>query len=117
MAHRLIRLVQRGVGAGQVVPLVQQLRILLHGSQQPFDPSTDSGWLAIKLAQFRKCHPPSSKQAGIERTVAEITSRVWSANTIDDILQTAAKEIGRALNVSEATIELNVEEQGASDHG
>jgi GAF domain-containing protein/HAMP domain-containing protein len=59
----------------------------------------------------------SRKQAGIERTVAEITSRVWSANTIDGILQTAAKEIGRALNVSEATIELNVEEQGASDHG
>ena len=54
----------------------------------------------------------SRKQAGIERTVAEITTRVWSATTIDNILQTAAKEIGRALNLSEATIELNVDEQG-----
>lgn len=50
----------------------------------------------------------SRKQAGIERTVAEITTRVWSANSIDGILQTAVKEIGRALNLSEATIELNL---------
>jgi hypothetical protein len=51
--------------------------------------------------------------ASVDRIVAEITTRVWSANTIDGILQTAVKEIGRALNLSEATIELNVEEQGA----
>jgi GAF domain-containing protein/HAMP domain-containing protein len=56
------------------------------------------------------------KQAGIERTVAEITTRVWSADTIDGILQTAAKEIGRALNLSEATIELNTEDQGGADN-
>jgi GAF domain-containing protein len=56
----------------------------------------------------------SRDQASIERTVAEITARVWSANTIDSILQTAAKEIGRALNLSEATIALEAEEQGAS---
>jgi GAF domain-containing protein/HAMP domain-containing protein len=58
----------------------------------------------------------SRKQVSIERTVAEITTRVWSANTIDGILQIAAKEIGSALDLSEATIELNVEEQGAADH-
>jgi GAF domain-containing protein len=57
----------------------------------------------------------SRKQAGLERTVAEVTTRVWSANTIDGILQTAAKEIGRALNLSEASIELRLEEQGAAD--
>ena len=56
------------------------------------------------------------KQAGIERTVAEITTKVWSANTIDGILQTAAKEIGHALNLSEATIELHVDEQGAAEN-
>jgi len=48
-------------------------------------------------------------QAGLERTVAEITTRIWSAGTMDGILHTAAKEIGRALNASEATIELQVE--------
>ncbi len=53
----------------------------------------------------------SRKQASIERTVADITTRVWSASSIDSILQTAVKEIGRALNLSEATIELNVEGQ------
>ncbi len=58
----------------------------------------------------------SRKQAGIERTVAEITTRVWSANSIDGILQTAAKEIGRALNLSEATIELKVDEQGEAKY-
>lgn len=56
----------------------------------------------------------SQKQASIERAVAEITTRVWSANTIDGILQIAAKEIGRALNASEATIELQAENEGAS---
>lgn len=55
----------------------------------------------------------SRKQAGVDRTVAEITTRVWSANSIEGILQTAVKEIGRALNVSEATIQLNLDEQGA----
>ena len=59
----------------------------------------------------------SRKQAGIERTVAEITTRVWAANSIDGILQTAAKEIGRALNLSEATIELKMDEQGGADNG
>ena len=56
----------------------------------------------------------SRKQAGIERTVAEITTKIWAANTVDGILQTAVQEIGRALNGSEATIELQVEEQGAA---
>ena len=54
------------------------------------------------------------KLASLDRTVAEITTRVWSASTIDGILQTAVKEIGRALNLSEATIELNIEGQGAA---
>lgn len=54
----------------------------------------------------------SRKQASIERTVAEITTRVWSVTNIDGILQTAVKEIGRALNLSEATIELIVGDQG-----
>ncbi|MFZ5857572.1 MAG: GAF domain-containing protein [Chloroflexota bacterium] len=57
----------------------------------------------------------SRKQAGIERTVADITTRVWSVSSIDGILQTAVKEIGRALNLSEATIELSVDDQGEAN--
>jgi len=52
----------------------------------------------------------SRKQAGIERTVAEITTRVWAANTMDGILQTAVKELGRALNASEAVVELKMDD-------
>ena len=52
----------------------------------------------------------SRKQAGIERSVAEITTKIWAANTVDGILQTAAQEIGRALNGSEATIELKMDD-------
>lgn len=58
----------------------------------------------------------SRRQASLERATAEITTRIWSAGSIDGILQTAAKEIGRALNLSEATIELHAEEQGASEN-
>jgi putative NIF3 family GTP cyclohydrolase 1 type 2 len=42
----------------------------------------------------------------VERTVTEITKKIWSANTIEGILRTAAKEIGVALDASEATIDL-----------
>lgn len=58
----------------------------------------------------------SRRQASLDRTTAEITTRIWSAGTIDGILQTAAKEIGRALNLSEATIELHAEEEGAAEN-
>lgn len=41
-----------------------------------------------------------------ERMVSEITSKIWSSSTIDSILQTAAREMGRALDTDEVTIEL-----------
>lgn len=44
-----------------------------------------------------------------ERALAEITSKIWSSTTVDGILQTAIKELGRTLNVSEGTIELKAE--------
>jgi GAF domain-containing protein len=44
-----------------------------------------------------------------ERLIAEITGKIWSSTTVDSILQTAVKELGNALSVSEATIELSLE--------
>ncbi len=44
-----------------------------------------------------------------ERLVAEITSKIWASPNIDLILQTAIKELGRALRADEATIELKIE--------
>lgn len=47
-----------------------------------------------------------------ERMVAEINSKVWSSATIDGVLQTAVKELGRRLNASSATIELSIDGSG-----
>lgn len=52
-----------------------------------------------------------SRQTALrERMIAEINSRIWSSATIDGILQTAAKELGRRLDASRATIELKIDE-------
>jgi GAF domain-containing protein/HAMP domain-containing protein len=52
----------------------------------------------------------SRKIAVYERMLAEINSRIWSSATIDGVLQTAVKELGRRLSASQATIELNLDE-------
>jgi len=44
-----------------------------------------------------------------ERLAAEITGKVWSSPNTDFILQTAIKELGRALLADEATIELKMD--------
>ena len=75
----------------------------------------DRGWIeavatqaALALENARLL--AESQQLAInERVVAEITSKVWSSATLDGILQTAIKELGRTLNASEATIELKEE--------
>lgn len=41
-----------------------------------------------------------------ERMIADITSKIWASTSIDGILQTAAREMGRALDTDEVTIEL-----------
>jgi GAF domain-containing protein len=45
-----------------------------------------------------------------ERMLAEINSKIWSAATIDGVLQTVVKELGRRLDASQATIELSIDE-------
>lgn len=46
-----------------------------------------------------------------ERALAEINSKVWSTATIDGILQTVVRELGRRLDVANASIELNLDEE------
>jgi GAF domain-containing protein len=43
--------------------------------------------------------------------LAEINSKIWSAATIDSILQTVVKELGRRLDAAHATIELNLDDK------
>lgn len=47
-----------------------------------------------------------------ERMVAEINSKIWASATIDGVLQTVIKELGRRLNASSAIIELNIDNKG-----
>ena len=47
-----------------------------------------------------------------EHQLAEMTSKIWTATTVEGILQTAITELGRALDLNEATIELKM----GSDH-
>lgn len=54
----------------------------------------------------------SQAAAQREHQLAEITSKIWTATTIEGILQTTAGELGQALDLSEATIELKMD----SDH-
>jgi GAF domain-containing protein len=44
-----------------------------------------------------------------ERMAAEINSKVWSSATIDGVLQTVIKELGRRLDASSATVELQLD--------
>jgi GAF domain-containing protein len=53
----------------------------------------------------------SRQVAARERMLAEINSRVWSSATIDGVLQTVIKELGRRLDAAQATIELDIDEQ------
>ena len=52
----------------------------------------------------------SQSIAARERLVNEITSKVWSSATMDGILQTTVRELGRALDATEAIIELNTDQ-------
>jgi GAF domain-containing protein/HAMP domain-containing protein len=65
--------------------------------------------VAISLENARLVEE-SQQSALRERLSASIIQKLWASNSIDSILQTAVRELGRALEASEATIELKVEE-------
>ena len=50
-----------------------------------------------------------------ERMLAEINSKIWSSTTIDGVLQTVVKELGRRLDASRAAIKLGVDEKTTND--
>jgi GAF domain-containing protein/HAMP domain-containing protein len=52
-----------------------------------------------------------SRQIAVrERMLTEINSKIWSSATIDGVLQTAVKELGRRLEATRASIELNLDD-------
>ena len=44
-----------------------------------------------------------------ERLVNEVTSKIWASTTIDSILQTTVRELGRALEAAEVDIEVSMD--------
>ncbi len=52
----------------------------------------------------------SQASAAREHLLAEITTRIWASTTTDGILQAAVRELGRAFDASEVTVELKVED-------
>lgn len=64
---------------------------------------------AIALENARLVHE-SHQVAVRERMVAEINSKIWSATTIDGVLQTVVKELGRRLDANQALIELSLDD-------
>jgi GAF domain-containing protein/HAMP domain-containing protein len=67
--------------------------------------------VAISLENARLIEE-SQGSALRERISASIVQKLWASTTsIDTILQTAVRELGRALEASEATIELKVEDK------
>lgn len=65
---------------------------------------------AIALENARLVN--ESRQIAVrERMLAEINSKIWSSTTIDAVLQTAIKELGRRLDASSATIELKLDDK------
>jgi GAF domain-containing protein/HAMP domain-containing protein len=69
-----------------------------------------TGQAAIALENARLVS--ESRQIAMrERTLAEINSKIWSSPSIDSILQTVVRELGRRLDASNASIELSLDDE------
>jgi GAF domain-containing protein len=53
----------------------------------------------------------SQSSASREHLLADITGKVWASTTVDGILQAAVRELGRAMDASEVSIELRMDGQ------
>lgn len=69
-----------------------------------------TGQAAIALENARLVSE-SRQIAQRERALAEINSRIWTSASIDGILQTVVRELGRRLDASNASIELSMDDE------
>ncbi|HRJ76221.1 MAG TPA: hypothetical protein PLX90_09495, partial [Anaerolineales bacterium] len=53
----------------------------------------------------------SQYTAAQERLTNEIIAKIWSSSNMDNILQTAVRELGRSLEATEVEIEISMDEQ------
>jgi GAF domain-containing protein/HAMP domain-containing protein len=52
----------------------------------------------------------SQSAAMREKFVTEITNKVWASTSVEGVLQTTVRELGQILDATEATIEINMDE-------
>ncbi len=64
---------------------------------------------AIALENARLVNE-SRQLANRERLVADISNKIWTSTTIDGVMQTVVKELGRVLDTTRAVIELKSDE-------
>jgi GAF domain-containing protein len=64
---------------------------------------------AIALENARLINE-SRVAANRERLVSDISNKIWSSTTIDGVMQTAARELGRVLDTTRVVIELKSDE-------
>jgi GAF domain-containing protein/HAMP domain-containing protein len=108
----------KGAGSSIIVPLT--LRDQVIGQLQlegPQDWSTEERNLITAIAsqaslalENARLLEESQQLAARERIASEILGKIWSSSDADIIMQTAIKELGRALHADETTIELKLEE-------
>ena len=54
----------------------------------------------------------TQRKAQRDRIAAELSTKIWSSSDVENILQTAVRELGSALQVSQGTIRLSLPEEG-----
>ncbi len=96
--------------------IIGQLKLAREESLSP----EDKNWLqaittqtALALENARLLEE-SQSAAMREKFVTEITNKIWASTSIDSVLQTAVRELGQILDATEATIEIDIDENRGS---
>jgi GAF domain-containing protein len=69
---------------------------------------------AVQAMENIRLVEESQRDATHDRVVADIVSKAWASTNIDTILQTTVRELGQALDASEALIQLKVKDEASS---
>ena len=57
----------------------------------------------------------TQRKAQRDRIAAELASKIWASSDVDNILQTAVRELGSALQVSRGSIQLSMPEESSDE--
>jgi len=71
--------------------------------------------LAIALENAR-LGEETQRKAQPDRIAAELATKIWSSSDVENILQTAVRELGSALQVSRGTIQLTLPKESPQGH-